>query len=221
MKAIILKEQGDVDQLHMIDLPKPVPGNGEVLIKVYAIGINPTDVYARQNPALHYIFNAEDPKILGWDISGVIVGLGENVLDFRLGDAVFGLLNFPTHTSAGHAKGYAEYVIAKTSDIAPKPDNISHDEAAATPMAALTTWQPLNRIRIRPGDRVLITAAGGGVGHYAVQIAKYFGAHVIGLASGGKREFLMGLGADEFIDYQTTNFLDVLEPVDYVIEAIC
>ncbi|MGS2741801.1 NADP-dependent oxidoreductase [Sinomicrobium sp. M5D2P17] len=220
MKAIILQQQGGVDQLKMADLPMPIPGANEVLVKVHAIGINPTDIYARQNPALNYIFNNETPKILGWDVSGVVVGLGKKVTDFHLGDAVFGLLNFPTHTTSGHAKAYAEYVVAHTEDITLKPDNVSHDEAAASGIAALTTWQPLHKIRIKPGDRVLVTAAGGGVGHFAVQFAKYFGAYVIALASGAKRDFVMSLGADEFIDYQTTNFLEVLAPVDYVIEGL-
>lgn len=220
MKAIILKKQGGTDQLELVELPVPKPGKNEVLVKVHAISINPTDIYARQNPSLDYIFNNEEPKILGWDISGSIVGLGEDTLRFNLNDDVFGLINFPTHTSAGHAKGYAEYVTANINDITLKPGNISHNEAAAAGLAALTTWQPLNKVMIKPSDRVLITAAGGGVGHFAVQFAKYFGAHVIALASGSKRDFVMSLGADEFIDYQTTHFEDVLEPVDYVIEGL-
>lgn len=220
MKAIILKSQGDVDQLTVAELPVPRPKKNEVLLKVRAIGINPTDVYARQNIALDYIFNNENPRILGWDVSGEIVALGENVSNFNLGDPVFGLLNFPTHSTPGHAKGYAEYVIARPEDITLKPGNITHEEAAAVPLAALTTWQPLNKVSIKPGDRVFITAAGGGVGHLAVQIAKHFGAYVIALASGSKRDLITALGADEFIDYQSSNFLDDLAPVDYVIEGL-
>jgi len=220
MKAIILKKQGGIDQLELADLPVPKPGKNEVLVKVHAISINPTDIYARQNPALDYIFNNEEPKILGWDISGNIEALGGDISTFNLNDDVFGLINFPTHTTPGHAKAYAEYVTVNINDVTLKPGNISHNEAAAAGLAALTTWQPLNKVNIKPGDRVLITAAGGGVGHFAVQFAKYFGAHVIALASGSKRDFVMSLGADEFIDYQTTNFEDVLEPVDYVIEGL-
>lgn len=220
MKAIILKSQGDVDQLTIAELPVPKPKKNEVLLKVRAIGINPTDVYARQNIALDYIFNNENPKILGWDVAGEIVELGENVSGFNLGDAVFGLLNFPTHSTPGHAKGYAEYVTARPEDIVLKPGNITYEEAAAVPLAALTIWQPLNKVSIKPGDRVFITAAGGGVGHLAVQIARHFGAYVIALASGSKRDLITALGADEFIDYRTTNFLDVLAPVDYVIEGL-
>lgn len=220
MKAVILKKQGDVSQLELKDLPIPSPGKDEVLVKAQAIGINPTDIYARTNVALDYIFNDESPKILGWDIAGDIVELGEGVSDFAVGNAVFGLLNFPTSSSPGHGKGYAEYVVARVKDIVLKPENISYQQAAAVPLAALTTWQPLNKVRIKPGDRVLITAAGGGVGHLAIQIAKSFGAYVIAIASGSKKDLLMELGADEFIDYQTTNFLDILPPVDYVIEAL-
>uniref|UniRef100_F4C2P8 NADPH:quinone reductase n=1 Tax=Sphingobacterium sp. (strain 21) TaxID=743722 RepID=F4C2P8_SPHS2 len=220
MKAVILKKQGGVDQLSVAELPIPVPSKDELLIKVYAIGINPTDIYARQNVALNYIFNNEEPKILGWDVSGVVVGHGENVTDFHIGDSVFGLLNFPTFTSPGHAKAYAEYVLARPEDVTLKPDNISHDEASAVPLAALTTWQAIKKYPIKPGDRVFVTAAGGGVGHFAVQIAKYFGAHVTALASGAKRDFVNSLGTDEFIDYQRTNFVNVLAPVDYVIEGL-
>lgn len=220
MKAVILKKQGDISQLELKDLPIPSPGKDEVLVKVNSIGINPTDIYARENVALDYIFNGESPKILGWDIAGDIVELGEGVSDFAVGNAVFGLLNFPTSSSPGHAKGYAEYVVARVKDIALKPESISYQQAAAAPLAALTTWQPLNKVKIKSGDRVLITAAGGGVGHLAIQIAKSFGAYVIAIASGSKKELLMELGADEFIDYQTTNFLDILPPVDYVIEAL-
>lgn len=220
MKAIILKTQGDVDQLAVAELPIPTPEKDEVLIKVRAIGINPTDIYVRQNIGLNYIFNNETPRILGWDISGEVAAVGENVTVFKTGDAVFGLLNFPTHTTPGHAKGYAEYVIARVKDITLRPANISYQEAAAVPMAALTTWQPLNKVTIKQGDRVFITAAGGGVGHFAVQIAKYFGAYVIALASGSKRDLVTSLGADKFIDYKTTNFLDVLAPVDYAIEGL-
>ncbi|MGI9580200.1 NADP-dependent oxidoreductase [Chryseobacterium sp. RRHN12] len=220
MKAVILKKQGDVDQLSMVELPIPTPNDDEVLIRVHAISINPTDIYARQNPALDYIFNNETPKILGWDISGVIETIGNNVSTFTVGDEVFGLLNFPTFTTPGHAKAYAEYVVANIADITIKPDNISHDEAAAAGMAALTTWQPLIKNPIKMGDRVLITAAGGGVGHFAVQFAKYFGAYVIAVASGSKKDLVMSLGADEFVDYQKTDLLEVTEPVDYVIEGL-
>ncbi|SFO00379.1 NADPH:quinone reductase [Paenimyroides ummariense] len=220
MKAVILKKQGDVDQLSMVELPIPTPNDDEVLIRVHAISINPTDIYARQNPALDYIFNNETPKILGWDVSGVIEAVGNNVSTFTVGDEVFGLLNFPTFTKAGHAKAYAEYVVANIVDITIKPANISHDEAAAAGMAALTTWQPLSKNPIKMGDRVLVTAAGGGVGHFAVQFAKYFGAYVIAVASGSKKDLVMSLGADEFVDYQKTDFLEVIEPVDYVIEGL-
>ncbi|WP_343538510.1 NADP-dependent oxidoreductase [Sphingobacterium thalpophilum] len=220
MRAVILKKQGDIDQLSMAELPIPTPNDNQVLIRVHSISVNPTDIYARKNPALDYIFNNETPKILGWDVSGVIEAVGINAKNFTIGDEVFGLLNFPTFTTSGHAKAYAEYVVADIDDIALKPSNISHDAAAAAGMAALTTWQPLSKKPIKMGDRVLITAAGGGVGHFAVQFAKYFGAYVIAVASESKKELVMSLGADEFVDYQKTDFLEVIEPVDYVIEGL-
>ncbi|MDJ1506547.1 NADP-dependent oxidoreductase [Xanthocytophaga agilis] len=220
MKSIILNAHGGVDQLQLREVPIPVANADEVLIKVHAISINPTDIYARQNVALNYIFNGEEPRILGWDIAGEITGLGRGVENFKLGDRVFGLLNFPTHTKPGHAKGYAEYVIARVKDISLIPESVSYDEAAAAALAALTIWQPLKKVPIQKGNRVFITGAGGGVGHFAVQIAKHFGAYVITLASGSKRDFILSLGADEFIDYQTVDFLNALEPVDYVIEGL-
>lgn len=220
MKAIVLKEQGGVDQLEYTDLPIPKPSGPEVLIKVQAISINPADTYMRKDPNLHYVFNGESPKVLGWDISGTIEQLGSKVQRFQIGDEVFGLINFPTYEHAGHAKGYAEYVVADERYLALKPSNVTHDEAAAATLAALTAWQPMKKAGIKKGDRVFVTAAGGGVGHFAIQMAKYFGAHVIALASDEKKDLVLELGADEFIDYRKTNFWETIEPVDFVFEGL-
>lgn len=220
MKAILLKEQGDVNNLVLTEIPIPVPAANEVLIRVKAISINPADTYIRKEKQLDYVFNGERPRILGWDISGIITKTGTKVTGFKPGDEVFGLINYPGHDHPGHAKGYAEYLTASVSDIVLKPANISHDTAAAATLAALTAWQPLSKAGIKAGDRVLITASGGGVGHYAIQIAKYFGAYVIALASAGKRDFVLDLGADEHIDYQSQRFEEILEPVDLVLEAL-
>lgn len=214
MKAIILQQHGGVENLHLAELPLPIIRDDEVLIRAQALSINPADTYVRQDPALDWIFNGETPKILGWDISGEVVAVGSQVTAFRPGDEVFGMVKHP-----GHGKAYAEYVAAPAAHLAHKPANVSHHEAAAATMAALTAWQPLSKAGIQAGDRVLITAAGGGVGHYAVQIAKYFGAHVVALASAAKREFLLGLGADEVIDYQTQRVEDIA-PVDLVLESL-
>lgn len=215
MRAIILKTQGGVENLQMMELPVPRPGDDEVLIAVKAISINPSETYVRQEKALDWIFEGETPKILGWDVSGVVVQTGKNVTAFKAGDEVFGMVNHP-----GHGKAYAEYVAAPAKYLAIKPANITHAEAAAASLAALTTWQPLGRAGIKKGDRILITAAGGGVGHYAIQIAKHLGAYVIALASAAKRDFVLQLGADEHIDYQTQRFEEVTGMVDVVVEAL-
>jgi NADPH:quinone reductase-like Zn-dependent oxidoreductase len=215
MRAMILKTQGGIENLQMVELPVPGPGNDEVLIAVKAISINPSETYVRQEKALDWIFKGEKPKILGWDVSGVVMQTGKNVTAFKVGDEVFGMVNHP-----GHGKAYAEYVAAPASHLALKPVNITHAEAAAASMAALTTWQPLSRVGIKKGDRVLITAAGGGVGHYAIQIAKHLGAYVIALASAAKRDFVLQLGADEHIDYQAQQFEEVIGVVDVVVEAL-
>jgi NADPH:quinone reductase-like Zn-dependent oxidoreductase len=220
MKAIILKEQGDASNLILTDLPIPEIEPDEVLVRVKAVGINPSDTYIRKLPALNYVFNGEYPRILGWDIAGIITRVGEKVSNFKPGDAVFGTIKYPGHDHPGHGKGYAEYVAAPASDIVLKPANISFEEAAAATLAALTAWQPLSKAGIKPGDRVLITAAGGGVGHYAIQIAKYLGAYVIALASAAKKDFVLSLGADEHIDYKTQSFEKVLAPVDLAVDAL-
>ena len=155
------------------------------------------------------------PLILGWDISGIVSNIGTKVSKFRIGDAVFGMVNF-----LGHGKGYAEFVAAPENHIAHKPLNISHEEAAAATLAALTAWQLLfHYAKLKPGDRILIQAASGGVGHYAVQIAKYLGAYVIGISSAKNKNFVLGLGADEHIAYDEHRFEDVVSEVDFVLDA--
>lgn len=217
MKAIVLKEFGSVENFAYQTIEKPPIGDNEVLIKVIAIGINPVDVKVRRNQAplaadlVHF-----DPLILGWDVSGIIVELGKHVTGFRMGDEVFGMLNF-----VGHGMSYAEYVAASVEHIAIKPQNISHTDAAASAMAALTAWQAFDRYgKLRSTDRLLIHAAAGGVGHFAVQLAKHIGAYVIATSSAANRDFLMQLGADEHLDYQTTAFEESLEDVDFVLESI-
>lgn len=220
MKAIILKAHGDASNLELVELPVPVPVAGEVLIQVKAVAINPSDTYIRKEESLDYVFGGELPRILGWDVAGIVTAVGPMVDKFKVGDKVFGAIKFPGHNHAGHGKGYAEYATAPVKDLALKPDNITFEEAAAATMAALTAWQPLNSAHIQPGDRVLIAPAGGGVGHYAVQIAKHFGAYVIAIASARKRDFVLSLGADEVIDYTTQRFEEVVAPVDIVLDGL-
>ncbi|MGB3063507.1 NADP-dependent oxidoreductase [Sphingobacterium thalpophilum] len=217
MKAIVLKTFGGIENLSYEDIEKPKIEADEVLIKVKALSINPVDVKVRgrQAPLAEDLVSYQ-PLILGWDISGEIIEKGEAVSHLAIGDEVFGMVNFP-----GHGRAYAEYVAARADQLALKPRNISHTEAAASTLAALTAWQAFDSYgKLRPNDRVLIHAASGGVGHFAVQIAKYIGAHVIATASAANKDFVLGLGADEYMDYTSTAFERVLEPVDFVLEAI-
>ena len=207
MKAIILKEAGGIENLELTDMPIPVLNSDEVLIQVKAISINPVDIKTRMGKSLYDdLKSRNEPIILGWDVSGVIAETGSSVTQFKKGDEVFGMINFP-----GHGKAYAEYVAAPASHLALKPSNISHEAAAAATLAALTAWQSLvTHAKIKKGQKVLIHAAAGGVGHYAVQIAKHLGAYVIGTSSASNREFVSGLGADEQIDYKTTRMEDAV-----------
>jgi len=214
MKAYLLYEAGGTDKLVLGETEKPTLKSGEVLIKVKAIGINPADAIYRNTPAfITHIFGEERPVIMGWDIAGEVVEKSDNTDGFEVGDAVFALLQ--------NARGYAEFVAVNVELLARKPENITFEEAAAAPMAGLTAWQPLvHGMNIQKGDKILIHGAAGGVGHYAVQIAKYLGAEVIATSSGKNHDFVMSLGADKHIDYQTENFWEVLKDVDFVFDTV-
>lgn len=217
MKAIILNEAGSVDNLQFVDTAKPTIKNNEVLVKTTSLSINPVDYKVRStNGTLTWILGEERPAILGWDLSGTIVEVGDDVTDFKIGDAVFGMVNFP-----GKGNAYAEFVAAPSTHLALKPTNISHQEAASATLAALTAWQTLvKKGNVKKSDKVLIHAASGGVGHYVTQIAKHFGAYVIGTSSAKNREFVLQNGADKHIDYTTENFQDILSDVDFVLDTI-
>jgi NADPH:quinone reductase-like Zn-dependent oxidoreductase len=201
MKAIVLKAFGGVDQLHLTRIEKPSIQQGEVLIRAISLSINPVDVQTRAGGGLAtWKFKDADPIVLGWDIAGVVEESASE--HWKQGDEVFGMVHFP-----GQGRTYAEYVAAPGDQLARKPAGISFEAAAATTLAALTAWQALHRHgSLKKGDRVLIHAASGGVGHFAVQLAKAAGAYVIGTSSSVNRDFVLGLGADEFVDYQTQNF---------------
>jgi len=214
MKAIILKEFGGVDQLQLAEVPTPGIKEGEVLIEVKAISINPVDVKTRQGKGRAGLFKEVDPKILGWDVSGIVKE--SRSPQFEEGDEVFGMVNFP-----GVGAVYAQYVAAPADQLAMKPAGIGHPEAAAGCLAALTAWQAFADYgKLKSGQRVLIHAAAGGVGHFAVQIAKYIGAYVIGTASAENREFVLGLGADQHIDYRSEDVSAVVRGVDFVLDTI-
>ena len=216
MKAIVLKDFGGADQLVIRDLPKPVIKENEVLIKAHAIALNPVDVKTRNGKGQAAKLKNEDPMILGWDVSGIIEATGSAVTKFRKGDEVFGMINLP-----GAGKAYAEFVAAPQEHIILKPSNITHEAAAAASLAAMTAWQALvDQAEIKSGQKILIHAASGGVGHYAVQIAKHFGAYVIGTSSAENKSFVLSLGADEHIDYRSVKFEEVSPHVDIVLETI-
>jgi NADPH:quinone reductase-like Zn-dependent oxidoreductase len=219
MKAMILSVSGDTNNFESAVLERPILQQEEVLIAVKAISINPVDVKTRLGKGLYGRIKEESPLILGWDISGIVEETNSD--RFKVGDAVFGMVNFP-----GYGKGYAEYVAAPAAHVALKPTNISHEEAAAATLAALTAYQALvKHVNVQPGQNVLIHAAAGGVGHFAVQLAKHLGAVVVGTSSAKNKDFVMQLGADEHIDYhgydwenQNPRFDFILDPIggDYI-----
>jgi NADPH:quinone reductase-like Zn-dependent oxidoreductase len=219
MKAHTLKENGGVENLILTDIPVPAISPGEVLIKVKAISVNPVDAYVRQNAeGMKFFMNpaADEERIIGWDIAGVVESVGAQVKTFKPGDAVFGLVNF-----AGHGRGYAEYVAAPAGHLSKKPANVSFEEAAGATLAALTAWQALtHHADVKAGEKVVIHAAAGGVGHYAVQIAKHLGAVVIAATSEQNAAFAKSIGADTVALYGSDNFQRQLQDADVVIESL-
>jgi NADPH:quinone reductase-like Zn-dependent oxidoreductase len=216
MKAITLKEPGGIENLIIKEIPDPILNEGEILVQVKAISINPVDAKTRAGKGVYGKIKDNDPVIIGWDISGIVKDRGHGANKFDIGDEVFGMVNFP-----GHGKAYAEYVAAPESHLAKKPSNISHDEAAAATLAALTAWQGLTtHAQIKRGDRILVHAASGGVGHFVVQMAKHLGAYVIGTSSAENRKLVLSLGADEHVDYKAVRFEEVVKEMDYVFETV-
>ncbi|WP_282781843.1 MULTISPECIES: NADP-dependent oxidoreductase [unclassified Nocardia] len=211
MRAVIQKSIGGPEVLEVAEIERPELLSGEVLVRVHASSVNPVDVAVRAGaiPLL-----GEPPFGVGWDISGVVEAVAPGAR-YAVGEEVYGMPFFPRA-----ATGYAEYVATPSRQVARKPKSLSHVEAAALPLAALTAWQGLvDRAGITAGDRVLIHRAAGGVGHLAVQIAKARGAHVIALASAAKHDFVRELGADEVIDYRTTDYAEVLRDLDVVFDS--
>ncbi|MBF6165965.1 NADP-dependent oxidoreductase [Streptomyces gardneri] len=213
MRAISQNTLGGPEVLTEVRLPQPVPGPSQILVRVRAAGLNPTDWRHRADAGL---FLPEPPFVLGWDVSGEVVDTGVGVTLFRPGDEVFGMLPYPH----GHGS-CAEYVAGPARAFARKPAVLDHAQAAAIPLAGLTAWQALvDTAELGAGQRVLIHAAAGGVGHFAVQIAKARGAYVIGTASAPNHAFLRGIGADEVIDYRDTDVAEAVRDVDVVLDSI-
>jgi NADPH:quinone reductase-like Zn-dependent oxidoreductase len=214
MKAVRIHSYGGPEVLQYEAAPRPKPGKGEVLIRVHAAGVNPIDWKVRAGYMKDFIPHSF-PLILGWDVSGAIKEVGPNVSRFKKGNEVYSL---PDHTRNG---AYAEYIVVRESEVALKPNALHHVRAAAVPLATLTAWQALfDTAQLQPRQRVLIHGAAGGVGHFAVQLAKWKGAHVIGTASAKNHEMLYELGADELIDYTTQRFEDVVRNIDVVLDTI-
>ena len=213
MKAVRIHSYGGPQVLVEENVPMPKPSSGEVLIEVHAAGVNPIDWKVREGYAKEWLRH-KLPLILGWDVSGVVKELGSGVKGFKKGDEVYGKLD------TGHDGAYAEYTVTHTENIALKPRTLDHVHAASIPIAALTAWQSLfDLANLSAGQTVLIHAAAGGVGHFAVQFSKWKGAKVIGTASARNEEFVKKLGADMVIDYTTKKFEDEVSGVDCVLDT--
>lgn len=212
MRAISQNTYGTPDVLEEVSLPRPVPGPSQILVAVRAAGVNPTDWKHREGG----LFLDRLPLVLGWDVSGTVEAVGYGVTLFKPGDEVFGMLPYPYGLGS-----HAEYATGPARAFAHKPAGIDHIQAGALPLAALTAYQALvDTAGVRAGQRVLVHAAAGGVGHLAVQIAKARGAHVIGTASGAKHDFVRSLGADEVIDYRSVDFAEVVQDIDVVLDPL-
>jgi NADPH:quinone reductase-like Zn-dependent oxidoreductase len=212
MRVITQHALGGPEVLEVAEVERPAPRANEILIRVHAAGLNPTDWKHRATGG----FLGEPPFTLGWDVSGVVEAVGVGVARLAPGDEVFGMLSYPW----GHGS-HAEYVTAPARAFVHKPAGIDHVQAGALPLVSLTAWQALvENAQVQPGQRVLIHAAAGGVGHVAVQIAKARGAHVIGTASAAKHDFLRELGVDEVIDYRETDFAEAVKDVDVVLDML-
>ncbi|MFF1421489.1 NADP-dependent oxidoreductase [Streptomyces sp. NPDC058280] len=212
MRVITQQSLGGPEVLTIVDAPEPRPLPTEVLVRVKAIGLNPIEALLRAGEFPPLL--GRPPFVLGWDISGVVEEA--STWRFRPGDEVFGMPMFPRAASA-----YAEVVSAPALHLARKPASLSHVEAAALPVVGLTAWQGLVDLGgVTEGDRVLVHGGGGGVGHVAIQIAKALGAHVIATASGSKRKFVEGFGADEVIDYTAIDFTEAVRDIDVVLDTI-
>ncbi|GAA0429799.1 NADP-dependent oxidoreductase [Leifsonia naganoensis] len=215
MRAALLDAAGGPESLRIGDTISPDRVNAEFLVKVVAAGVNPLDAKTRAGRG---VFDAihSFPAVLGHDFSGVVVESPYSAHPLRPGDEVFGMVMVPRFGGS-----YAEYISVPSLSVVRKPSTLSHIEAAAAPLAALTAWGMVVEVaKAHEGQRMLIHAGSGGVGHFAVQFASYFGAHVIATASGSHAAWLRSLGAAEVVDYTTTRFEDAVEEVDVVIDLI-
>jgi NADPH:quinone reductase-like Zn-dependent oxidoreductase len=214
MNAIRMHTYGGAEVLLYEEAQRPRVRAGEVLIRVHAAGVNPLDCKVRAGE-LREVIQCKLPLIPGWDVSGVVEEVGAGVSQFKRGDEVFAMAD-PTRGGA-----YADYIAVREATVAMKPQSLHHVRAAATPVSALTAWRSLFDFEhLQSGQRILIHGGSGGVGHFAVQLAKWKGAYVIATASTKNHELLRKLGADETIDYTTHKFEEAAEKVDLVLDTV-
>jgi NADPH:quinone reductase-like Zn-dependent oxidoreductase len=221
MKAIRIHEYGGPEVLRYEDAPDPILGDDDVLVRVHATSVNPVDWKVRKGLAKDSL-KYELPMIPGWDLSGVVLATGARVTRFLTkGEEVYGRPDIKRNGA------YAERIAVRASELAQKPESIDHIQAASVPLVALTAWQALfdappgfQGAHLQPGQTVLVHAASGGVGSFAVQLAKQHGARVIGTCSGANAEFVRSLGADEVVDYTKTRFEDAVHDVDVVLDLV-
>jgi len=214
MKAVVIHAYGGLEVLKLEDVPRPEPKDDEILIRVVAASVNPVDVAIRKG-YLAELIGDKLPLIPGMDAAGVVEKTGAKISKFKAGDSVYA---FFTLASEG---GYAQFVVAKESEAAPKPKALTYAQAAAVPAAASTAWQVLvDTAKLSAGQTVLIHGGSGGVGHFAIQIAKARGAKVIATASTANQDFLKQMGADQTVDYTKAKFEDVAKDVDVVLDTV-
>lgn len=214
MKAFILDRYGKKQALRLGDIPEPVPGPDDVLVEVEAAGLNQLDSKIRDG-AFKPILPYKTPLVLGHDLAGVVISVGANVRRFKVGDAIY------ARPRDGQIGAFAERILVKESDPALKPANLSMAEAASIPLVGLTAWQVLvERAQIKPGQKVLIHAGSGGVGTFAIQLAKHLGATVATTASAANVAMLRELGADVVIDYRSQKFEEELSGYDVVLNSL-
>jgi len=214
MRAAVTAAAGGPQHLELRELPVPVPGLGEVVVRTRSAGVNPVDFYAGMEGELPT--GGAPPFVLGWDIAGVVCAVGPGVVRWRTSDEVLGMVRFPA--AAGT---HAEYVAVPSNELVRKPEGMPFELAGALPLAGLTAWQALVVAgEVGPGQRVLVHAAAGGVGHLAVQIAKSRGAHVIGTARRAKHAFLRSIGVDEAVDYTDPEAMAAVGDVDLVLDTM-
>lgn len=219
MQAIVINQYGGINQLHKTNLFKPNILPNEVLVQIYAFSINPLDTQVRKGVAKNnFSYQWEFPAILGWDLSGIIVKAGSQVKQFKIGDAIIAEIGGFRPSRKG---SNAQFVAINEKNIAPKPQNLSFDQAAAVPMGSVTAWQAITKkLRVKPHQRILIQGGAGGVGLFAIQIAKLLGAYIVTTASPNHSRLLKKLGADKVIDYHKHSVDQIIKNFDGVFDTV-